>query len=379
MITGRVRRLPLLLPIAVVASLALAVPEAQAAPRCFGKPATIVGTSGKDQLLGSSQRDVIVGRGGNDLIVGRGGNDLLCGNGGKDEVFGVDDADDVSGGSGNDTVAGGVGGDQVKGDGGHDLVYGGKSKDTLRGGGGDDLLFGNESNDKLLGAGGFDVLLGLENSDTLKGGAGVDTASFFFSKNQEGITADLDAGVATGEGTDTLVSIEGLEASGKVSGDDQWTGKAGVNWFWPYGGNDNVNGSTGFDIVSYFNAPNPMDIDLDTNTAMGDGSDTVLDIEGAFGGPQGDQITGTTGHNHLFGLAGNDSIDALGGDDYLHGGKGLSDDGDGGDGTDGCVAIENETSCELDTHPTAAARSAPHGRVAPVAGGAASVAAPKGS
>jgi hypothetical protein len=364
MISGRVgRRLPLLLPLAVVAFLSLAVPEAQAAPRCFGKPATIVGTSGKDQLLGTNQRDVIVGRGGNDLIVGRNGDDLLCGNGGKDEVFGADDVDDLSGGAGRDTVAGGVGRDLVEGDGGNDLVYGGSTNDTLRGGGGNDLLFGNQSHDKLLGAGGFDVLLGQQSNDTLSGGAGVDTASFFFSKNQDGITADLEAGVASGEGSDKLVSIEGLEASGKVGGDDEWTGKVGVNWFWPYGGDDVVNGSGGFDLVSYFNAPNPMTIDLDGNTAVGDGSDTVPAIEGAFGGPQGDQITGTTGHNHLFGLGGNDSIDALEGDDYLHGGKGLSDDGDGGDGTDGCVAIEIETSCELNEHPPAA-RTAITARVA---------------
>jgi Ca2+-binding RTX toxin-like protein len=363
MTTGRARRLPLLLPIAVVASLALAVPEAQAAPRCFGKPATIVGTSGKDQLVGTNQRDVIVGRGGNDLIVGRNGDDLLCGNGGKDEVFGADDVDDVSGGSGNDTVVGESGRDLVKGDGGHDLVYGGQTNDILRGGGGDDVLLGNESHDKLLGGSGFDVLLGQESNDTLNGGKDFDTASFYFSKNQEGITADLGAGVATGEGADKLVSIEGLEASGTTTGDDELTGKDGFNSFWPYGGDDALNGLGAFDMVSYFDAPNSMTIDLEGNTAVGDGSDTVLAIEGAFGGPQGDLIFGGAEHNHLFGLGGNDSIDALGGDDYLHGGKGLSDDGDGGEGTDGCVAIEVETSCELNEHPPAA-RIAARGMVA---------------
>jgi uncharacterized delta-60 repeat protein len=56
--------------------------------RCFGRPATIVGTRRRDVLVGTRHRDVIVGLGGNDTIRGRGGNDLICGGPGNDFILG---------------------------------------------------------------------------------------------------------------------------------------------------------------------------------------------------------------------------------------------------------------------------------------------------
>jgi uncharacterized delta-60 repeat protein len=56
--------------------------------RCFGHPATIVGTRRREVLVGTRHRDVIVGLGGNDKIRGRGGNDLICGGSGKDFIVG---------------------------------------------------------------------------------------------------------------------------------------------------------------------------------------------------------------------------------------------------------------------------------------------------
>lgn len=56
--------------------------------RCFGRPATIVGTRRRDVLVGTRHRDVIVGLGGNDTIRGRGGNDLICGGSGSDSILG---------------------------------------------------------------------------------------------------------------------------------------------------------------------------------------------------------------------------------------------------------------------------------------------------
>jgi Ca2+-binding RTX toxin-like protein len=55
---------------------------------CFGKTATIVGTTGNDVLLGTSGDDVIVGLAGNDYIEGRGGVDLICGGKGNDVLIG---------------------------------------------------------------------------------------------------------------------------------------------------------------------------------------------------------------------------------------------------------------------------------------------------
>ena len=85
--------------------------------RCFGKRATICGTTSRDRLTGTAGRDVIVGLQGNDTIKGLDGNDLICG------------------GSGKDTLVGGRGKDRLDGGGGNDTLDGGRGKDTCKGGG----------------------------------------------------------------------------------------------------------------------------------------------------------------------------------------------------------------------------------------------------
>jgi RTX calcium-binding nonapeptide repeat (4 copies) len=98
--------------------------------QCKGKAATVVGTSGKDDLTGTSGKDVIAGRGGNDSISALGGNDTVCGEGGKDKA---------NGGGGNDRLHGQAGNDRLKGAGG---------KDNLKGGGGNDRCTGGPGTDK---------------------------------------------------------------------------------------------------------------------------------------------------------------------------------------------------------------------------------------
>jgi uncharacterized repeat protein (TIGR01451 family) len=75
--------------------------------RCFGKRATICGTTGRDHLTGTAGRDVIVGLQGNDTIKGLGGNDLICGGSGRDRLVGGRGSDRLDGGGGNDTLDGG--------------------------------------------------------------------------------------------------------------------------------------------------------------------------------------------------------------------------------------------------------------------------------
>ena len=85
--------------------------------RCFGKRATICGTSGRDRLTGTARRDVIVGLQGNDTIKGLDGNDLICGGSGRDTLVGGRGKDWLDGGGGNDTLDGGRGTDTCKGGG----------------------------------------------------------------------------------------------------------------------------------------------------------------------------------------------------------------------------------------------------------------------
>ena len=75
--------------------------------RCFGKRATICGTSGHDRLTGTAGRDVIIGLQGNDTIKGLDGNDLICGGSGKDTLVGGRGRDRLDGGRGEDTCNGG--------------------------------------------------------------------------------------------------------------------------------------------------------------------------------------------------------------------------------------------------------------------------------
>ena len=80
--------------------------DAITAGSCFGREATISGTSHRDTLRGTPGRDVIVGRGGADRILGRGGSDRICGGAGADELRGGGGHDRCDGGAGRNRLAG---------------------------------------------------------------------------------------------------------------------------------------------------------------------------------------------------------------------------------------------------------------------------------
>jgi Ca2+-binding RTX toxin-like protein len=92
------------------------------AQRCAGKPATIVGTAGKDVLRGTRGADVIAGLGGNDRIAAVKGNDTVCGGAGNDVLSGGAGRDRLFGGPGNDRLAGGAGRDTCLGGRGRNRV-----------------------------------------------------------------------------------------------------------------------------------------------------------------------------------------------------------------------------------------------------------------
>jgi Ca2+-binding RTX toxin-like protein len=107
-------------------------------PRCFGKPATKVGTPRRDVIKGTGRRDVIVAFGGNDKILARGGNDLICAGGGNDLVLAGRGRDRARGQAGRDRLFGQGGRDLLIGNGGNDLLVGGPARDRCRGGVGRD-------------------------------------------------------------------------------------------------------------------------------------------------------------------------------------------------------------------------------------------------
>jgi Tol biopolymer transport system component len=96
---------------------------------CRGKPATVVGTSGKDTLTGTGGADVIVGDEGKDKIRGKGSADTICGGAGNDKLKGNAGKDRLLGEAGRDRLAGGSGPDRLKGGGGRDRCGGGGGRD----------------------------------------------------------------------------------------------------------------------------------------------------------------------------------------------------------------------------------------------------------
>ena len=139
----------------------VAGPAAGAGSRtCLNRKATIVGTSGSDNIYGTNGSDVIVGGRGNDQLHGLGGDDYICGEGARDIL---------TGGSGDDQLSGDKGGDAIFGGSGDDLLNGGEQTDQLHGGSGDDYMQAdtllNFPNDSCDGGDGIDV--GLASCESL--------------------------------------------------------------------------------------------------------------------------------------------------------------------------------------------------------------------
>jgi Tol biopolymer transport system component len=89
-------------------------------PRCFGRPATYVGTRWADPAQGTRFRDVFLVRGGGDFVHG---GEFQCGGRGNDVLIG---------GGFDDWLAGGRGNDYLEGDDGFDTCLGGSGSDEAR-------------------------------------------------------------------------------------------------------------------------------------------------------------------------------------------------------------------------------------------------------
>ena len=247
------------------------------------------------------------------------------------------------------TIVGTDGDDVITGTAGNDVIVSYDGNDTVDGGAGNDIVCAGAGTDLLIGGAG---------DDTLDGGAGVDTASF---PGTAGVVANLAAGTASGQGSDTLFVMENLTGS---SANDILTGDASANVISGLGGgdtlsgaggDDTIDGGTGNDTISG-GAGNDRLIGGDGNDIItgdagndtidgGAGADTVLGGEGddvillgagndiASGGTGNDTILGGAGNDVSFGGAGNDTLKGETGADRLNGGGG-SDRLSGGIGAD---------------------------------------------
>ncbi len=226
-----------------------------------------------------------------------------------------------------------------QGAGGTPLVVDGQGgNDTIDGFDAADTLYGGADNDVLSGKGGDDTLQGGAGNDTLDGGTGKDVADY--SGASTAITATLGgAGTIVGDGTDTLLNIEGL-AGGSAA--DTLTGDGLDNLLIGNGGNDTLSGEDGDDTLvgglgdnmlfggvgndtaSYEELGAAVTLDLGAGTATAAGvSDTLTGVENAIGTAQADTLTGSGGVNTLYGGFGADTLSGGAGSDTLYGGGGI--------------------------------------------------------
>jgi len=189
-----------------------------------------------------------------------------------------------------------------------------------------DKIVGDDEANVLNGGDGPDTLIGGGGNDALDGQAGIDTVDF--SGTSGGATINLIGDTASGEGTDTLASIENAIGS---SFNDVMVGDNGVNVLEGGDGNDRIDGAGGDDTIdggagddtAEFGLANAgVKVNLGAGTATGAGADTLADVENVIGTEKADSLSGGVGANILNGGDGADTLNGRDGNDHLQGGDG---------------------------------------------------------
>ncbi|HEY7875792.1 MAG TPA: calcium-binding protein [Actinomycetota bacterium] len=335
---------------------------------CFGRKATIVGSSKDDTIQGTRHRDIIVGLGGDDVIVAFDGDDLVCAGKGSDLVDGGYGADRESGGPGQmDVVAFKIASTRVRADLGSGKSSGGAGRDRFNqfegilGSPYADRLDGDERSNFLIGGGDVDsihagaendLLWGMSSYDQLDGGAGgADVASYYDALSTTEISVSPESGY--GATPDRLTNIEGLE--GPKRGYIYMYGDSRANGFFSGGGTIYVSGGGGDDYIeaSLKARQDHVDGGAGDDIVFAGGGDDNVNTGWAFGGDDdraadgNDILFGEAGSDDVFGGSGNDVMRGDAGDDYVEGGPGDDTvfEGEGSDnvfGSDGNDVVSYE-------------------------------------
>jgi CSLREA domain-containing protein len=366
---------------------------------CRGDGATTIGTAGNDVMQGTTGADVIALLGGDDSYNANSGADKICGEAGDDSLNGSGGNDEIDGGahgaagdtatfagfgspvnanlttgqatggpdtdtlSGIENLTGGAVGDTLTGDAaaneldggggagdGDDTFIGKGGADTLDGGGGgtgDTASFAGpdpvQANlatgqatylsatttmsgiENLTGSSVGDTLVGDGNANVLDGGTGGnDTASF--AGVNTAVNADLSTDTATGQGSDSLPNIDNLVGSSQA---DTLVGDAGGN---------TLDGADGADTASFSGVNTAVDASLSTDTATGQGADSLPNVEHLVGSGQDDTLAGDGTANTLDGAGGTDTATFAGGAAIV---ASLASDTATGQGSDSLPNVES--------------------------------------
>ncbi|MEB3189470.1 MAG: Calx-beta domain-containing protein [Snowella sp.] len=288
---------------------------------------------------GNANNNILIGNSVNNTLNGGAGIDTLIGGLGND-IYQVDSTTDViteNASEGTDTIQSSVTFSLAAFPNIENLTLTGSSAINGTGNTANNTLTGNTANNILDGGDGNDTLNGGAGNDTLIGGNGNDYAYYYSS------TASVIVNLATGTasdglgGTDTLSLIENVQGSNTAG--DNLTGDANNNVLYGYGGNDTLNsgdgndtliggtgndlltGGNGNDTVYYYTVTGAVTVNLATGIANDGegGTDTLSQIENVTGSnTAGDNLTGNTGVNVLYGYGGADILTGGLGNDLLY-------------------------------------------------------------
>lgn len=263
---------------------------------------TVIGTEGANSIETGAGRDRITARGGNDTLDGGAGADTMSGGSGNDTYVIDNSGDRINEGGGTDTVLASV--DYALGSALEHLTLTGDGGISGTGNGRANVLRGNEGDNTLSGLDGDDTVIGGFGDDDIRGGNGDDVLSGGFDGR--------------------LIVAEYL--------DD-------VDWLPPDDGADRIDGGSGTDtliypqFIGYTGGDNTtpyldrnIDVDLAAGTARAEGvsgTDTLISIENVETGNGDDTITGDAKANEIRVNYGLNVVDGGGGDDVIHGGRGL--------------------------------------------------------
>ena len=118
-------------------------------------------------------------------------------------------------------------------------------------------------------------------------------------------------------GNGTLIGLAGMDTLQGLAGDDSLAGGDGIDFLEGGPGDDTLDGGGSFDLADYRNSAGAVVVSLATGIATGDGTDTLVGIEGAIASAFADRLTGDAGDNQFQGLEGVDTIDGGAGNDQL--------------------------------------------------------------
>ena len=118
-------------------------------------------------------------------------------------------------------------------------------------------------------------------------------------------------------GDDSLEGTSGSDTLEGLAGNDFLWGGDGLDYLQGGPGNDTLDGFLGFDFADYRNSLTAVVASLATKLVTGEGTDTLVDIEGIVGSPFADRLTGDAQANWFIGMGGIDTIDGGDGADVI--------------------------------------------------------------